>query len=435
MNCRPCRFALVTALLSAGLAAIRVQAGGAQTLPKASLVTSDVVVPLATEDKSLLAQLTKPTGPSGVSIAGFMAKGATTTPEAVKEIPVIFADLVRYLRGNPSAVINEVKTLGDRYDLIVKAAQNGDPTAERTLLSALVLDRLSSNKLVDSLKVLDASIGKDAHAAEQVASDMTDARRLITQFTGDQILAALFAQGAVRNGLSGSASTATAGTGSIGLALSKRDWQLAGLVTVASSVDTLRSGFGSFLLSPASGKSSLSTFLVDLHTPPVARIWSKGELSPLWPAAHVYVAGSNSTWERRIISPSLVDTARSYKQAAVLGLGVLANWRIVRGRLLNVPIQINVETGYSRRYLRGDIFADTAFIRGTLQSPESSVRKSWGAWESGFQMAIGAVTAGVQYYWIDGNNDRSFISGLTSGQLIIGIAVAGDVVSGVLSRQ
>jgi hypothetical protein len=325
--------------------------------------------------------------------------------------------------------------LGDRYDLIVKAAQNGDPTAERTLLSALVLDRLSSNKLVDSLKVLDASIGKDAHAAEQVASDMTDARRLITQFTGDQILAALFAQGAVRNGLSGSASTATAGTGSIGLALSKRDWQLAGLVTVASSVDTLRSGFGSFLLSPASGKSSLSTFLVDLHTPPVARIWSKGELSPLWPAAHVYVAGSNSTWERRIISPSLVDTARSYKQAAVLGLGVLANWRIVRGRLLNVPIQINVETGYSRRYLRGDIFADTAFIRGTLQSPEPSVRKSWGAWESGFQMAIGAVTAGVQYYWIDGNNDRSFISGLTSGQLIIGIAVAGDVVSGVLSRQ
>jgi hypothetical protein len=115
-------------------------------------------------------------------------------------------------------------------------------------------------------------------------------------------------------------------------------------------------------------------------------------------------------------------------------LGALLNWRVKRGRLLNVPVQINVETGYSRRYLSGDVFADTAFIRGTLQSPDSKVKKSWGAWESGFQMAIGAVTAGVQYYWIDGNNDKSFISGLTSGQLVIGIAVAGDVVSGVLSQ-
>jgi hypothetical protein len=152
----------------------------------------------------------------------------------------------------------------------------------------------------------------------------------------------------------------------------------------------------------------------------------------------MYVAGANSIWERQTLSPdptdpTAIDTTRSHKQSAVLGLGALLKWRITHGLLLNVPVQISIESGYSRRYLRGDIFADTTFIRGTLQSPGEEVRKSWGAWESGFQMAIGDVTAGVQYYWIDGNDDKSFISGLTSGQLIIGIAVAGDVVSGLMT--
>jgi len=322
------------AIASLGLVS-RAQFAIAQTLqPTQRLsVLGETTAPNATSDKSLMAALTKPTGPEGVSIADFMGKNAIDTPEAKRDIPEVFADLVRYLRGDPSAVVNELKSLGDRYYMVVSAAQNDNVVAQNTLLAALALDRPSGDKLIDSLRVLDGA------TADKVASDIAEAQRLLASYTGDQIIASLLAQGAVRNGLSGSNDGATAGTGSIGLSLAKRDWQLAGLVTVASSIDTLRSGFGSFLLTPASGKGSLSTFLVDLHTPPVPSIWRKGRVSPLWPSLHVYFEGANSIWERATFSqnptdPAVIDTTRSHKQAAVLGLGALLNWRIVRGRLL-----------------------------------------------------------------------------------------------------
>jgi hypothetical protein len=425
MSLRACS----SVLMSAGwMLVVAFRPLSAQTLqpsPVSQFTLEAEEPPKSHSDNPLISAATREA--NGTSIASFMADAAKKTPTAGRDIPEISADLVRFLRGDPSTVVSELKSLGNRYDLIVSAAKNGDSTAQRTILAALFLDRPTMDKVVDSLRVVDSV------AAGQLVSDITEARRLLAGYTGNVVTAALLAQGAVRSGLSGSSNAGTAGTGSIGLTFSQGSWQLTGLVTVASSVDTLRSGFGSFILTPASGRNSLSTFLVDLHTPSIARIWSKQEPSPLWPAAHVYFTGANSIWERLTPSADLADTAKSYKQAAVLGLGTLLSWQIKRGRLLNVPVQITVETGYSRRYLRGDVFADTAFIRGTLHPPDESVKKSWGAWETGFQMGIGAVTAGVQYYWVDGNNDKSFISGLTSGQLVIGIAVAGDIVSGILS--
>jgi hypothetical protein len=398
----------------------------AQTLSPQSLAAPSAPV---VSGADILGSLTKPIGPAGISIADFMKKSLSEAKQGAADIPLSTAALVRALRDDAPAVESELKVLDDHFELVKAAAQQGDPTAGNALLAALALDRASGEKLTARLDSVDVV------AARQVRSDLGEARRLLTSFIGNQTIASLLAQGSVRGALSGNTETNTAGTGSIGLALSRGKWALSGLITVASSIDTLRSGFGSFLLTPASGKGSLSTCLIDLHTPSIAGLWKGAPGARFWPGLHTYFTGANSTWQARTISPDATDTTFAFKQAAVLGIGALLNWRVSRGRLLNTPVQINVETGYSRRYLRGDVFADTAFVRTALDFPASSpLKKSWGAWESGFQMSIGAVTAGVQYYWIDGNNDRTFVSGLTNGQLIIAIAVAGNVVSGVLGQ-
>lgn len=397
----------------------------AQTLtPQNVPLLSGPTIQAASEQ--LIDGLSQPFGGAGVSIKAFVAETDKAKAQAeAKDIPLMTADLVRALRDDPTAIVTQVRLAGEHFDLVKAAADNPKPnrTAQHAMLASLALDRSSKEKLLHTLSDADSA------AALRVRSDLEEARRLLGIYTGDQWSAALLAQGSVRGAAAGDSAEGSAGAGSVGLNMTKGDWTVSGLITVASSVDTLRSGFGAFLLTPASGKGSLSTALVDIYTPRIPRPW-RWIPRGLMPSLHAYAAGANSTWGIR----DLADTTTFvFKQAAVLAWGALGNWQIVRGRLLNVPLQVNVETGYSYRYLKGDVFADTLFIKRALYAPSATkFDRSWGAWETGFQMRIGAVSAGVQYYWVNGHEDREFITGLTNGQLVIGIAVSGDVVSGVL---
>ncbi len=354
--------------------------------------------------------------------------GKAENKTAAATLPALTADIVRDLRDDPGFVQAKLATLGKDLALVTAAAKGGSREAQGVLLSAVALDGGSSTTLLDSLKLASPD------AEPKVRDDLREIRRILGTFTGDVLVGALFAQGSVKGAVSGGSDAAAAGTGSVGLRASRKGWSISGLVTVASSIDTLRDGFGSFLLTPASGKSSLSTMLIDFNTPHLGEIVPRLPYRFLWPALHVYLAGANSTWEARFISGEPAETTFQHRPAAVLGLGTLLNWRLFRGRILDTPVQMNVETGYAHRWLKGDVFSDTTFVRAALGVSADTVSMAWGAWESGFQMSVGAVTAGVQYYWINGHDNRKFVSGLTNGQLVIAIAVSGEVVKGVLSQ-
>jgi hypothetical protein len=376
----------------------------------------------------LLDALSKPV------VGGVSLRDAVLDPtkQEVKDqaalLPTITASVVRAMRDEGGPVQRRLSLLSEDFDLVSAAAKDGNVVAQQALIAAVALDLVTSSKLLDSLFKLDRGV------ALSVQSDLREIRRLLSAYTGNELIGALLAQGSIRGAIAGSGEESGAGTGSVGFSAARKGWTLTGLVTVASSVDTIRDGFGSFLLTPATGKGSLSTFLVDFYTPSFGQIFPNLPKPDFWPALHTYLAGANSTWEAGIVRSPGADTTIERQSAGVLGVGLLANWRILRGRLLNTPVQVNVETGFSKRWLRGNIFADTTFIRGALRYPGDDVPASWGAWETGFQMTVGAVTAGVQYYWINGKNNERFVSGLTSGQLVIALGVAGEVVSGVLGK-
>ena len=53
----------------------------------------------------------------------------------------------------------------------------------------------------------------------------------------------------------------------------------------------------------------------------------------------------------------------------------------------------------------------------------------------GLALTIGSVRAGVQYYQMGKADDDISVASLTGGQLVVGISVAGAIVSGPLSPK
>ena len=232
----------------------------------------------------------------------------------------------------------------------------------------------------------------------------------------------LFADGNIRGAASGGPDEeGPVGTGSIGLALTKGRQKWAALVAVASTQDTISSGFGSTILSPASG-SSLFSGLVDLRTPMAFRVPVIG-----WDVSHpihLYATSAKSTWR---MNDSTV------RDAVAFGAGTLLTWDILDDYVGDNYIGFRLEAGAAMRWVTGDV-ASRENEAARLDALETS-RRFFGGFEAGMQISFGRVTGGTQVYWLHNlAHRREHVRGLTHGQLVAGLSVAGDLFRGQIGR-
>ncbi|MBK6781969.1 MAG: hypothetical protein IPG75_20935 [Gemmatimonadetes bacterium] len=139
---------------------------------------------------------------------------------------------------------------------------------------------------------------------------------------------------------------------------------------------------------------------------------------------HGYLSGGNSTW--------VTDTAHA-RNAAVLGVG-LGVYRdfLCTCRLLDTDVAITMTAGVALRTLQGNVAQSPTVLQAALHGSKD---RSFAGAEFGLALTIGSVRAGVQYYQMGKADDDISVASLTGGQLVVGISVAGAIVSGPLSPE
>ncbi|MBP9201165.1 MAG: hypothetical protein KBF47_14240 [Gemmatimonadales bacterium] len=320
-----------------------------------------------------------------------------------------FQKAARFARDSTGLLANQLDLYGRARPLLEAAAKAGDSRAQMTIIAAVALDQKARAALLEKVP--------DAAAKAQIEAEAAAIQRSLAGIAGRPVVA-LYADGTVRDAVGGSGGKDnTTGTGSVGLAVSfPSGWQLNTSVAVASTVDSVKDGFGASVLLPGSGKGKLSTFIFEVFAPPMPKLWHVG--------VHGYLSGGNSTW--------VTDTAHA-RNAAVMGVG-LGVYRdfLCTCRLLDTDVAITMTAGVALRTLQGNVAQSPTVLQAALHGSKD---RSFAGAEFGLALTIGSVRAGVQYYQMGKADDDISVASLTGGQLVVGISVAGAIVSGPLSPK
>ena len=147
---------------------------------------------------------------------------------------------------------------------------------------------------------------------------------------------ALFADGNIK-GITADDKNAT-GTGSLGINIQKGHLSWNAVISVASSIDTLKEGVGAIILTPGTGIALTSGFL-DVRIRDICKIeeYSLG--------LHFYIGTSRSIW----------NSANSSSSAITSGFGALIYSEIINTEINNNEISFGIELGPSYRWIAGDI--------------------------------------------------------------------------------
>jgi len=224
----------------------------------------------------------------------------------------------------------------------------------------------------------------------------------------DSVTVTVFADGTARAALTEKGDDSGGGTGALGLRLALKGWALAANVAVASSVDTLRSGFGSSILYPGGGRSPAG--LVEFYKD---TLWG----SPV--GLHSYVSVSQAIWA--------ADTLAM--RVGVLGMGILASYS-VGGAGGGESYGMRFEGGLSYRSIGGDVSS-----RGQLRMAMLGTRDTnYPGVELGVHITANHVTAGVQAYFLADAKDHKQVDGLTRFQMIFALRIEGAIVQKTLAR-
>lgn len=239
---------------------------------------------------------------------------------------------------------------------------------------------------------------------------------------GKNAFARLFADGAVRGGVTGETTKAGAATGSLGIQVASR---LGGkradatfLVSVIGAADSVSADYGAVLLAPASG-NTLSAGLIDVRIRDVVLV-----------DLRMYGSVSTSDWSVPVDENGLFDLEGTHQtfSAGVIGVGILLGETILAGRMAeNTTAAVTLDAGLSLRSLFGDVVngSNNAF-RESLFPGEATTRLGI---EISLGIQISGVKAGVSYYHYGGD-----IAGFSNGQVVAGIGLQTPIVSGTLRR-
>lgn len=348
-----------------------------------------------------------PAGPFKIQVFGTPADTAPKpTPAAVL---AAFQEAARFARDSAGVLAAELDLYGRAREELDAAAKAGVPRAKMATVAAVAIDQKARAAVL-------AKVESDT-VKGQIEAEASAISRALLGVAGRPVVA-LYADGTVREAVGGSGGKDNStGTGSVGLAVSfPSGWQLNTSVAVASTVDSVKDGFGASVLLPGSGKGKLSTFIFEAYAPPMQKLWNIG--------LHGYVSGGNSTW--------VTDTAR-VRNAAVLGLGLGLYRDFLCGcRLLDTDVAITMTAGLAFRMLQGNAAQSPTVLQAALHGSKD---RSYAGAELGLALTIGSVHAGVQYYQMGKADDDISVASLTGGQLVVGISVAGAIVSGPLSPK
>lgn len=345
---------------------------------------------------------------SNVAYAFGAGQKAVVKPEDEKALLSLFQDAARLARDSSAALASYLDLYAKAPAAVKEAAKNKVPWAVKTTTIVVAVDQALLKSALDAVQdpVIKSSIAVEAESIQRAVNGLRE-----------RTIVALYADGTVRDAVTGSGGKDnTAGTGSIGLAASfASGWQLTTSVAVASTVDSIKSGYGASVLLPGAGKGKLSTFVFEAFSPPIKRAWQVG--------VHGYVSGGNSTW---------VDSLARSRTAATLGAGIgVYRDFLCRCRLLDSDVGITLSAGWATRSIQGNVAQSDSVLDATVRTRD----RFYNGPELGLALTIGSVKAGVQYYHMGKADKDVSIPSLTGGQLVVGISVSGAIVSGPLSPR
>lgn len=218
----------------------------------------------------------------------------------------------------------------------------------------------------------------------------------------DSAKVSVFADGNIKGLIANQSSNQTATSGAIGISVKKSKTNWNAWINIASTIDTLKTDFGTIVLNPASGKRFTSGLLE------VYRQLNSNT------GCHLYASGSSSNW-------ILKDTLKS---ATVFGLGALFTYDIIPlTKAGENNLYFGFEVGPSYRGIFGNIINDKNFysrIMGTEGNHFAGL-------EGGLKITFNNITAGLQGYWLWDWGYNKKIDGITSFQITGGISISGSI--------
>lgn len=327
---------------------------------------------------------------------------AARTP---KELMGAYDAAMRFARDS-STKFQEAMQLYSRFPGTFTRAADRPYSPERALALALVADDATAMRKIAARF---QGSPEDSMRMESDARALRQELRLVRSRATTQVL--VFADGNIKGAASGAPSDGPVGTGSLGVSLQRGQTHWTASIAVASTSDTITSGFGASLLSPASGKRLFSG-LIDLRT--------MLRNQPL----HIYLTSSKSTWR---MTNSANDTISL--DAVMFGAGALRYWDLANGYVGDNYVALRLEAGGAMRWMTGDIVDSTAnvFRKQNL----GTQKRHFAGIEGGMQISFGRVTAATQVYYLRTvGRLKSQVRGLTRGQIVAGLSVAGDIFRG-----
>ncbi|MAQ92443.1 MAG: hypothetical protein CMM84_02765 [Rhodothermaceae bacterium] len=232
--------------------------------------------------------------------------------------------------------------------------------------------------------------------------------------------ARLYADGALRSGVSGGSDAATA-TGSLGVQLALDAFGLRTdatvLISIVGAADSVQADYARTLIAPASG-STLNAGLIDTRFHDV--------LFGL--DLRLYGSASTSEWSVPVGPDGLFDPMGPPQPftAGSLGAGVLLGETLLSGTIAgSTTVGVTLDAGVAVRTLFGDIVSDDFDpLRQSLLGDTDTV---FIGPEAGLHVQINGVKAGITTYWFGDD-----IRGFGNGQVVAGIGIQTPLVSGAL---
>jgi len=244
--------------------------------------------------------------------------------------------------------------------------------------------------------------------------------------TSVQPTAAVFLSGAVTTADAKSAPTAT--SGALGISKLAPTYTFSTQINVASTTDTVRSGFGASLLTPGAG-SALSAGLFDWRRPIGRFLRCEG-----WPAhvrglfrddrlkVRAYGTVSSSVWSLPAAGTGANEEPATDVNVVPVGFGLGLAYTLEEETLNGKPVSAGLVLGFSRRLIHGDIAGESHALQ--REAILGTSKESFSGFEAGLELQFGQITGGVTFYSFP---RAATVPGFSRGQVVAGFSLRSNV--------
>ncbi len=222
---------------------------------------------------------------------------------------------------------------------------------------------------------------------------------------------AIFIDGNART-VFGQGEQAANASGTLGISRWGKTLFLSAQISVAAKSDTVSSGYGASLLTPASG-AALNSGLINLGL---------SDVLPWGLVLKSYLSVSTHTW--RIDNPDPLVSASSF-DVPIGGISFGVGYPLVDGHAGGKKTAVDFYAAYSGRRMFGDLANSSRDDLKMLAL--GTTDETFHGFESGLNLQYGSISAGLIFYFFDAD-----VNGLTDGQVAAGVSLTADLIRDVL---